>query len=124
LWPYAALTQTDDRAAVLRVVAQKIEALEDRREQSNLAAITAVMGGLSLEKGVIQRILRRDLMQESVIYQEWQAESKQQGKAEGKAEERRAIALNMLKDNLSLEQTSRFTGLTIAQLQQLQADSK
>ncbi len=31
-----------------------------------------------------------------------------------------AIALNMLKDNLPLETIARFTGLTIAQLQQLQ----
>jgi hypothetical protein len=39
------------------------------------------------------------------------------------AEERQkqTIALNMLKDNLPLEQISRLTGLTIEQLQQLQA---
>jgi FMN phosphatase YigB (HAD superfamily) len=38
-----------------------------------------------------------------------------------KQEERQAIALNMLQDNLPLEQISRLTGLTIAQLQQLQS---
>jgi predicted transposase YdaD len=41
---------------------------------------------------------------------------------EGMEKERQSIALNMLKDNFSLEQISRLTGLTIAQLQQLQAD--
>jgi hypothetical protein len=35
--------------------------------------------------------------------------------------EKQAIALNMLKDNLSLEQVSRFTGLQIEQIQELQA---
>jgi predicted transposase/invertase (TIGR01784 family) len=35
----------------------------------------------------------------------------------------RTIALNMLKDNLSLEQVSRWTGLTIEQLQQLQSEA-
>jgi predicted transposase YdaD len=34
------------------------------------------------------------------------------------------IALNMLKDNLPLEQIARLTGLTIEQLQVLQAQSK
>ena len=41
----------------------------------------------------------------------------------GMEKARRSIALNMLKDNFSLEQISRLTGLTIAQLQQLQADN-
>jgi predicted transposase/invertase (TIGR01784 family) len=42
------------------------------------------------------------------------------GKIEGKIEERQAIALNMLKDNLPLEQISRWTGLSIAEVQKLQ----
>lgn len=73
LWAYAALTNTDDRSGVLRKVAQRIDALDDRRQQANLSAVSAVMGGLSLEKDVVQRILRRELMQESVMYQEMQA---------------------------------------------------
>ncbi len=39
---------------------------------------------------------------------------------ETREEERRAIALNMLKGNVALEQISQFTGLTIQQVQQLQ----
>ena len=60
-------------------------------------------------------------MQESVIYQEWQAESKQQGKAEGKAEERQTIALNLLKQGISVETIAQATGLTIAQLHKLRS---
>ena len=41
---------------------------------------------------------------------------------EAQEEKARAIALNMLKDNLPLEQIARLTGLPIAQLQQLQVD--
>lgn len=37
-------------------------------------------------------------------------------------EKARNIALNMLKDNLSVEQVARFTGLTIVQIQQLQSE--
>jgi hypothetical protein len=47
---------------------------------------------------------------------------REEEREEGREEERRAIALNMLRDNLPLEQISRLTGLTIAQLQQLQTE--
>jgi predicted transposase YdaD len=40
----------------------------------------------------------------------------------GMEKERRTIALNMIKGNLSLEQISQFTGLSITQLQKLQAE--
>ena len=43
------------------------------------------------------------------------------GIEQGREEEKKAIALNMLKDNLTLEQISRFTGLQIEQIQELQA---
>ena len=42
---------------------------------------------------------------------------------EAQEEKAIAIALNMLQDNLPLEQISRLTGLTIAQIKQLQVDS-
>jgi predicted transposase YdaD len=42
---------------------------------------------------------------------------------EAKEEERQAIAINMLKDNLPLEQIARLTGMTIAQLEKLQTES-
>jgi hypothetical protein len=44
--------------------------------------------------------------------------------ARAKLEEKQTIALNMLKDNLPLERISRLTGLTIEQLQQLQAQAE
>jgi predicted transposase YdaD len=39
----------------------------------------------------------------------------------GKIEAQRSISLNMLKDNFSLEQISRLTGMTIPEIQRLQA---
>jgi predicted transposase/invertase (TIGR01784 family) len=60
LLPYAALTQTNDRPSVLREVARKIDAMGDRQQQSDLSAISAVIGGLSLDRDVVQKILRRE----------------------------------------------------------------
>jgi predicted transposase YdaD len=41
------------------------------------------------------------------------------GEARGAQSKAIAIALNMLNDNLPLEQISRFTGLTVEEIQQL-----
>ena len=46
----------------------------------------------------------------------------EEGREEGREEERRSLALKMLQENISLEAIVRITGLSIAQLQQLQAD--
>ena len=48
----------------------------------------------------------------------------QMGIEKGRQETQSEIALNMLKDNLPLEQIARLTGLTIAQLQQLQIEQE
>ena len=69
LFPFAVLSQVDDRAQALQQVASAIDQLEDPRMQNNIAASTAILAGLVLEEALIQQVLRRDLMQESVIYQ-------------------------------------------------------
>jgi predicted transposase YdaD len=46
------------------------------------------------------------------------------GEAKGAQSKAIAIALNMLNDSLPLEQISRFTGLTIEEIQQLQANKQ
>ncbi|MCC5629941.1 hypothetical protein LC613_18615 [Nostoc sphaeroides CHAB 2801] len=54
-------------------------------------------------------------MQESVTYQAILAE----GLAEGRAEEVRRVAMNLLKEGMSIEIVSKVTGLTVEQVQQL-----
>ena len=68
LLPFAVLSQTDDPAGVLQQVAQRIGAIGDRTQQSNLAATTAVLAGLVLDTIVIRKLLREEIMRESVIY--------------------------------------------------------
>jgi hypothetical protein len=50
--------------------------------------------------------------------------SERRAKAEGRFEEKQEIALKMLQDQLPLEQISRLTGLTLAQLQELQSQQE
>ncbi|MEA5620195.1 flagellar assembly protein H, partial [Cronbergia sp. UHCC 0137] len=99
-------------------------------------AATAIISGLALKKEVIQRLLRSEIMKESVIYQEillegkaegiaegiakGKAEGKAEGIAKGKAEEKTLIALNMLRSGLSIDLIAQITGLSLEQIQKLQ----
>ncbi len=61
-------------------------------------------------------------MQESVTYQLLVNEGKAEGKAEGSQEATREIAINLLKEGLSIELIAKTTGLTVEQVQQLQSN--
>jgi len=85
LFPFAILAQAEKQENLLRQIAQEIEQISDSREQSNLAASTAILAGLVLKKDIIQRLLRKDIMKESVIYQEIWSEGLQEGRQKGEA---------------------------------------
>ncbi|MEH2323703.1 MAG: Rpn family recombination-promoting nuclease/putative transposase [Nostoc sp.] len=125
LLPFAALSQTDDQRRTLEEAAQVIEAINDTRIRSNVAASTAVLAGLVLNKDVIKRILRSDIMRESVIYQdilqEGLAQGLEQGIEQGIEQKTQEIAVNMLNEGVAIALIVRVTGLTIEQVQQLQA---
>jgi predicted transposase/invertase (TIGR01784 family) len=92
LLPLAVLTQTADQAQTLRQVAARIEAIPEPRVQSNVAASAAILAGLTLNQDVINQVLRREIMQQSVIYQEWREEFLQEGRQEGE----QALILRLL----------------------------
>ena len=74
LFPFAVLSQTENSASILQQISGLIEDIPNKREQSHVAATTAILAGLVLNKQFIQRILRREIMRESVIYQDIRAE--------------------------------------------------
>lgn len=80
LLPFAVLSQSENRENVLRQIGEKIEAISDLREKSNVAASTAILAGLVLSKETIKRLLKEDIMKESVIYQEIKAEGREEGR--------------------------------------------
>jgi len=128
LLPLAVLTKTGDRTETLREVAQLIDNIDDRKVKSNVAAATAIISGLALDHEVIQRLLRSEIMEESVVYQEilreglakGKAEGLAKGKADGKVEATNQIAINMLRSNMSPDLVAQVTGLTLKQIQKLQ----
>jgi predicted transposase/invertase (TIGR01784 family) len=87
LLPYAVLSRTTDKEAVLTQVLGELEQISDRTEQSNLVAATSILAGLELNEQVIKRLMRSPVMRESTMYQsilrEGQAEGLEQGLARG-----------------------------------------
>ena len=72
LLPFAVLSCAENREQALQQVAEQITTIENNVTQSNLAASAAILAGLVLDKSLVQQILRRELVQESVIYQEFE----------------------------------------------------
>ena len=73
-----------------------------------------------LSRNEVEEMLGLSELKQTWVYQE----AKSEGKLEGRQEERQEIAINLLRRNLPLETIAEVTGLTIAQIQQLQADPK
>jgi predicted transposase/invertase (TIGR01784 family) len=118
LLPFAVLSQTQEQEQVLRQVARRIEGITERRSQSNVAAASAILAGLLLEKETIHRVLRRDIMRESVIYQEIEAEAE----ARGEAREGLNLVLRLLIrriGSIAPETEARIRTLSLPQLEEL-----
>jgi predicted transposase/invertase (TIGR01784 family) len=123
LLPFAVLSQTNDPTMVLTQVAKAVEAISDDRQlQRNIAAASGILAGLVLNKDVIGKILRSEIMRESVIYQQILEEGEAKGEAKGEAETTRKLALNLLRIGMSLEQIAEVTELSIEQVQVLQQE--
>jgi predicted transposase/invertase (TIGR01784 family) len=112
LIPFAVLGQSADAEETLRQAARRVDEIADPQTQANLMAASGILAGLKLEDEIVYRILRRDLMQESTVYRSI--------RREGQEDEKRAIALNFLREGLSVETVARGTGLSIEEVQQLQ----
>lgn len=110
----AVLSNTESKIETLQEVATRIDNIKDKQVQTDIAASAFILAGLVLEQGDIQRLLRRNIVQESVTYQLI--------KDEGAEENSRKIAVNLLNEGLSLELIAKTTDLTLEQVQQLQSN--
>jgi predicted transposase/invertase (TIGR01784 family) len=115
LLPFAVLSQTDDREGVLREVTRRVEEIPERRSQSNITAASAILAGLLLEKETVHRILRRDIMRESVIYQEIEQEAEARGEARGEAKGRQT-GIQEGERSLILRQLSRQVRIPVSEI--------
>ncbi len=96
---------------MLSQVSRSLETISQKQVQSNLAA------GLVLNRETIKKILRSDIMRESVIYQDILEE----GREEGEEEKARQIALKMLSAGFPVPEIAQFTDLSPDAIEELQS---
>ncbi|MDJ0671041.1 MAG: hypothetical protein PX636_08635, partial [Microcystis sp. M53598_WE2] len=88
----------------------------------------SILAGLVLNRETIKKILRSDIMRESVIYQDILEEGeekglqkgRQEGLQEGKEEKARQIALKMISAGFPIPEIARFTDLSPDAIEELQ----
>ncbi|MEC4892252.1 MAG: DUF4351 domain-containing protein [Oscillatoria sp. PMC 1051.18] len=122
LFPFAVLSQTNNPNNTLRQVAGEIEKISDRRQQSNVSASVALLAGLVLEKNFVKSVLRQEIMRESVIYQDIEAEATQKGIQQGIQREAVSFALRLLKRRIGEvkpELQAQIQELSVEQLEEL-----
>ena len=118
LLPLAVLTDTPDKAQTLRQVASRIEDITEGQVQANVAASTGILAGLSLSRDFIHQVLRREIMQGSVIYQE----ISQEGEERGALREGQSLVLRQLSKRIgavSPELLAQVKALSLPQIESL-----
>jgi predicted transposase/invertase (TIGR01784 family) len=96
LYPFASLAQTDEPESILRAVAARIEGIGTGKIQADLAATASILAGLVLDKNLVKQILRRDIMRESVIYQDILAEGEVKSEGKWRVEEAKGLVIRQL----------------------------
>jgi len=126
LLPLATLAQSDAPNALLEEVAARVAMIEEPQQRLNLSACVSVLAGLRFKEELIRQLFRKDIMRESVIYQEILQEGVQQGRQEGvqqgKQEGELALLMRMLTRRfgaVDAQLQERLQRLSIPQLEEL-----
>jgi predicted transposase/invertase (TIGR01784 family) len=120
LLPFAALGKTDNPERTLREAVRAMKQIEDPEQQHEVLGAAYFLGGLVLERELIGKIIRRDVMRESVTYQAVLEEGREEGREEGWEEGRRSLVINLLREGVDIALIARATGWSIEQIQKLQ----
>jgi predicted transposase/invertase (TIGR01784 family) len=126
LWPFAALGQTDSPERSLRRAVRKMNRIKDLEQQHEVLGAAYLLSGLVLDTKTISKIIRRDVMRESVTYQavleEGREEGLEKGREEGDRARGRQAALSLLRAGIPIDLIVEASGLSIAEVTQLQQE--
>ena len=125
LYPFASLAQTDQPELVLREVAARIEKITEPKLQADISAMSYVLAGLVLDRDRVRRIIRRDIMRESVTYQEILAEGEVKGETQGRVKEARTLIIRLLTKklgNVSPDLLAKIEALPLERVESLGED--
>ncbi|AOX01698.1 hypothetical protein BJP34_21660 [Moorena producens PAL-8-15-08-1] len=83
LLPLATLARSNRPNLLLEQVVAAVDKIEEKPLRGNLAACVDVLAGLRFDKNLVRRLLREEVMEESVTYQDIIQKGVQRGKQEG-----------------------------------------
>lgn len=114
LLPLAALAQTDSPRDLLEQIAERVDEIEERQTQGNIATCVELLARLRFDQNTIRQFLRVDSMRESPLYQEIIEEGLQQG-------EQRIVIRQLLRriGEIPPEVRSQIQQLPIPQIEEL-----
>jgi predicted transposase/invertase (TIGR01784 family) len=122
LLPYAVLSQATDKEEVLARVVDRIQQLGDRQQENNLIAAAGILAGLQLSQTVISRLIRSEIMRESVIYQQIYQEGEERGRFEARQQEAATLVIKLLTRKLGdlvMPFTSQVSDLPVESIEAL-----
>jgi predicted transposase YdaD len=122
LLPFATLARSDAPNTLLEQVVSEIDRIEEPRQRGNLAACVDVLAGLRFDKNLIRQLLREEIMQESVTYQDILHKGAQQGRLEGRQEATLSLVMRQLTRRLgeiNPQLQERVRRLLLEQLEEL-----
>ena len=106
-------------------MAARIEEIPERKLQSDISAMSYILAGLVLDRNRVGQIIRRDIMRESVAYQEILAEGEVKGKTQGRIEEAKSLTIRLLTrklGNISPTLLAKIEALPLERLELLGED--
>jgi predicted transposase YdaD len=119
------LAQTNEPESILRTVAARIEEMRTSKIQSDLAATASILAGLVLDRNLVKQILRRDIMLESVIYQDILAEGEIKSEGKWRVDEAKRLVLRLLTrklGNVSPKLVTKIDALSLDRVESLSED--
>nr|WP_242050647.1 DUF4351 domain-containing protein [Oculatella sp. FACHB-28] len=121
LLPLATLAQTNSPQQLLEQVAAQVNMIEEKAQQQSITACVQLLAGLILDKELIQQLFRRDIMRESVIYQEILQEGREEGREEGRQAQLNLVLrlLHRQLRELNPDLQAQIEALSLAQLTEL-----
>jgi predicted transposase/invertase (TIGR01784 family) len=123
LLPFAALGKTDNPERALRSAVQKMKRVKDIERQHEVLGAAYLLSGLVLDTSTIGKIIRRDVMRESVTYQAVLEEGREEGlekvREEGDRARGQQAALSLLRAGIPIDLIVEASGLSIAEITQL-----
>ncbi len=122
LLPLAVLAKSEQPEVLLAQVAERIDRIENKRKQSNIAACVELLAGINYSEELIAMYLQEDILKESVIYQKIINEGIQQGVQQGEQRGEASLIIRQLSRRFgTVEGTlqERIRQLSVPQLEEL-----